>query len=76
MYIDVLQIKINRTQSRLMIFGLVLASVSAAMALILHHTGHNVSCILDLGRQTESEEIAKALKECVSAEIEVLESRI
>jgi hypothetical protein len=55
-----------------MIFGLVFASLCAAVALILHHAGHNVNCILDLRRQKESEKIAKALKECVSAEIEVL----
>ena len=51
-----------------MIFGLAFAGVCAAAALVLHRAGRNVSCILDLGRQDDSEEIAKALKECVSAE--------
>lgn len=48
----------------LMIFGLAFAGVCAAAALVLHRAGRNVSCILDLGRQDDSEEIAKALKEC------------
>ena len=63
--IDALQ---EQVQSRLMIFALAFAGVCAAAALILHRAGRNVSCILDLGRQDDSEEIAKALKECVSAE--------
>eukprot|EP00435_Cladocopium_sp_Y103_P066801 s2564_g29.t1 len=48
----------------LMLFGLVLAGVCAALAMVLHHAGRNVSFILDLGKQEESEEIAKALREC------------
>ena len=51
-----------------MIFALAFAGVCAAAALVLHRAGRNVSCILDLGGQDDSEEIAKALKECVSAE--------
>ena len=64
--------KINQDRSRLMIFGLVFVGVCAASVLVLHYAGRNVSCILDLGRQEESEEIAKALKECVSAESELI----